>query len=241
LRIGDRLIMESGTSLAVEGVADSGRVETVYNMEVEDDHTYFVGESTWGWAVWSHNTVYDWVAKGMKLLKGNPFVQEVLDAIKAATSQAKPFVDGLTHNSALTGSRRIDLYINLLKAKNGVPLDQLPSTVQKLVAKFTKNGVVEWEKLLAIFRGSAIQSKANSILKGQANIMKLIDDGKLFLDKGSKLGLRSTKTQRLLRPDYQLKLADDKWAVFDLTTRKEMGKIMKYNHRRTPFLFELLH
>src|SRR5262249_25600536 len=37
------------------GVAHSGRVETVYNLEVEDDHTYFVGSDEWRFAVWAHN------------------------------------------------------------------------------------------------------------------------------------------------------------------------------------------
>jgi len=55
LRIGDRVLLEDGQCLRVEGIGDSGRVETVYNIEVENDHTYFVGEKNWGWAVWSHN------------------------------------------------------------------------------------------------------------------------------------------------------------------------------------------
>lgn len=41
-----------------EGKADTGRVETVYNLEVEGDHTYFVGCNEWVWAVWAHNA-YD--------------------------------------------------------------------------------------------------------------------------------------------------------------------------------------
>lgn len=55
LRIGDLLVSADGRPLVVEGVADSGRVETVYNVEVEDDHTYFVGCIEWGWELWAHN------------------------------------------------------------------------------------------------------------------------------------------------------------------------------------------
>ncbi len=40
LRIGDVLVSHDGQRLPVEGVADSGRVEAVYNLAVEDDHTY---------------------------------------------------------------------------------------------------------------------------------------------------------------------------------------------------------
>ncbi len=55
LSIGDELQTSDGRWLACAGVAYSGRVETVYNMEVEDYHTYFVGDAAWGWDVWAHN------------------------------------------------------------------------------------------------------------------------------------------------------------------------------------------
>jgi hypothetical protein len=55
LRIGDVLVSHRGDRIAVDGIADSGRVETVYNLEVEDDHTYFVGAAEWGFDLWSHN------------------------------------------------------------------------------------------------------------------------------------------------------------------------------------------
>jgi hypothetical protein len=59
LRIGDWVVAERGDPVRVDGIADSGRVETVYNLEVEDDHTYFVGEESWGFAVWAHNRPYE--------------------------------------------------------------------------------------------------------------------------------------------------------------------------------------
>jgi len=55
LRLGDELQPSDGRWLTCEGVAYSGRVESVYNMEVEDYHTYFVGDASWGWDVWAHN------------------------------------------------------------------------------------------------------------------------------------------------------------------------------------------
>jgi hypothetical protein len=67
LRIGDRVLGLCERAMPVEGVADSGRVETVYNVEVEDDHTYFVGEAVWGFAVWAHNTrVYQQLGRNGK-------------------------------------------------------------------------------------------------------------------------------------------------------------------------------
>jgi hypothetical protein len=58
LRVGEQVLLKSGRWLRIDGVADSGRVETVYNLEVEDEHTYFVGSDEWGFAVWAHNAGY---------------------------------------------------------------------------------------------------------------------------------------------------------------------------------------
>ncbi|MBX9661671.1 MAG: glycohydrolase toxin TNT-related protein, partial [Nitrospiraceae bacterium] len=44
-----------GEWLTVEGVADSGQVETVYNVEVEDHHTYLVAPPDSTSLVWAHN------------------------------------------------------------------------------------------------------------------------------------------------------------------------------------------
>jgi len=43
LRIGDVLVSHNGLRRILEGVANSGLIEKVYNIAVEDDHTYFVG------------------------------------------------------------------------------------------------------------------------------------------------------------------------------------------------------
>jgi Pretoxin HINT domain len=68
LQIGDVLLGHNGLRVAVEGVAESGRVETVYNLEVEEHHTYFVGSPEWGFDVWAHNaTVFHYTdAAGIK-------------------------------------------------------------------------------------------------------------------------------------------------------------------------------
>ena len=56
LEVGDVLGGSGENGVRVESVRDTGRVETVYNVEVEGDHTYFVGDETeWGFDVWLHN------------------------------------------------------------------------------------------------------------------------------------------------------------------------------------------
>jgi hypothetical protein len=38
---------------------DTNCYERVYNLRVAEDHTYFVGEEEWGFAVWAHNACFD--------------------------------------------------------------------------------------------------------------------------------------------------------------------------------------
>jgi hypothetical protein len=55
LRAGDVLVGHDGREMAVEGVEDTGRWATVYNLRVAEYHTYFVGCQEWGFSVWAHN------------------------------------------------------------------------------------------------------------------------------------------------------------------------------------------
>jgi Pretoxin HINT domain len=55
LKIGDMLTTPDGQLVPVEGVANSGAVETVYNWRIADHHTYFVSATEHGISVWAHN------------------------------------------------------------------------------------------------------------------------------------------------------------------------------------------
>ena len=46
------LTTPGGLLVPVEGVANSGAVETVYNWRIADHHTYFVSADEWGVSVW---------------------------------------------------------------------------------------------------------------------------------------------------------------------------------------------
>jgi hypothetical protein len=55
LDVGDQLTTRDGRLVPVEGVADSGAVETVYNWQIMDYHTYFVSATEVGGSLWAHN------------------------------------------------------------------------------------------------------------------------------------------------------------------------------------------
>ncbi len=55
LQIGDVLLTREGEQVFVEGVGNSGRVETVYNWRIRDWHTYFVSAGERALSIWAHN------------------------------------------------------------------------------------------------------------------------------------------------------------------------------------------
>ena len=52
---GDLLKSHDGRTFAVESLTDTSDDVTVYNMRIEEYHTYFVGDAAWGFSVWAHN------------------------------------------------------------------------------------------------------------------------------------------------------------------------------------------
>jgi hypothetical protein len=55
LEQGDLLRSHDGQWVPMEALTESGEVTTVYNLEVDEDHTYFVGDTSWAFSVWAHN------------------------------------------------------------------------------------------------------------------------------------------------------------------------------------------
>jgi RHS repeat-associated protein len=86
---GDLLRSHDGQWLAVESANDSGEVAPVYNMRVEEYHTYFVGSAEWGFSVWVHNTcdkIIEDTTKSEKALE-NALNGKNLDEIETAEEQ----------------------------------------------------------------------------------------------------------------------------------------------------------
>ncbi|MHC5539237.1 RHS repeat-associated core domain-containing protein [Singulisphaera rosea] len=55
LKAGDHLRTHLGRTVVVECLEYELSSTTVYNFEVEEYHTYFVGRESWGFSAWSHN------------------------------------------------------------------------------------------------------------------------------------------------------------------------------------------
>ena len=55
LEQGDMLRTRCGGFVTVDAVESTNEITTVYNMRVEEYHTYFVGDDSWGFSVEAHN------------------------------------------------------------------------------------------------------------------------------------------------------------------------------------------
>ena len=72
---GDWLRSHDGEWVTVEGVRETDEVVVVYNVQVAEYHTYFVGGLEWGFSVWAHN-----------VCKLTPELQEVRDQLTDSAS-----------------------------------------------------------------------------------------------------------------------------------------------------------
>jgi intein/homing endonuclease len=66
LEVGDNLVTDDGQVVPVISVQDAKRVETVYNFNIEEFHTYFVAAGDLGFSVWAHNAGPDYLGSNGK-------------------------------------------------------------------------------------------------------------------------------------------------------------------------------
>ncbi len=55
IETGEELRSYDGQWIPLDSKQLTDRIDTVYNMRVAEDHTYFVGSPLWGFSVWAHN------------------------------------------------------------------------------------------------------------------------------------------------------------------------------------------
>ncbi len=58
MEAGDWCKSEDGRWVMLSDRPDTGELEFVYNFTVEDYHTDYVGQPSWGFALWAHNADY---------------------------------------------------------------------------------------------------------------------------------------------------------------------------------------
>jgi hypothetical protein len=102
LKPGQLLSSHDGNWLPVEAVTFTGECVPVYNVRVEEDHTYFVGCDEWGFSVWAHNAcIYRAGTLGQKNLTPRPVdtgglstFDSVANLMAAAAAAGHPVAPG---------------------------------------------------------------------------------------------------------------------------------------------------
>ena len=92
LRAGDAFVTSDGRQVTLERVVDAERYVTVYNLEVEADHTSCVGDTNWDFDLWSHNH-NDLPPWDPKVLAERRTINETI-ATKFNSSKYKNFANG---------------------------------------------------------------------------------------------------------------------------------------------------
>jgi hypothetical protein len=118
LAVGDWLLAEDGHWVTVEDLLDTGCWETVYNLQVADSHTYFVGCGEWGFAVWAHNA--DCVV--LKEKSGGKIVYRARSTTGEILAEGKTYAD--TVKAAKSAGHTVHDVVEVRKAfltKHGFP------------------------------------------------------------------------------------------------------------------------
>lgn len=139
---GDLLLCHDGSSSVVESVNMTERNDHVYNLRVEADHTFFVGDESWGFSVWGHNTY-----KATKLADGKV---ELVDDVTGKRTVFENESDFLQFFSTTSGSKipfqSIDDAVSYLNTPRG----KLPPGLRDYVRDVeTRTGVLLNEKQIA--------------------------------------------------------------------------------------------
>jgi hypothetical protein len=85
LKAGDRIVTEKGIAVKLDAKRYTGQNKTVYNIEVADDHTYFVGKADGG--VWVHNAcgTYSFLDQ----LRGIPYIGKSVDLARRLAAHVR--------------------------------------------------------------------------------------------------------------------------------------------------------
>jgi len=106
---GDELLTEDGRWLSVTSACDTQLPETVFNLMIEDYHTYFVGADEWGFSIWAHNICGREVKALLADSKLNP------KNVKLSSKESRQIAGSLNSNGEATQA------IELLKSKGYSP------------------------------------------------------------------------------------------------------------------------
>jgi hypothetical protein len=92
--VNDEFLTSDNRKVVLERIVDEDRSVTVYNLEVEADHTYFVGGQGWGFDVWSHNHNNAAGETGLFASEAYPVIQQNTPEWRQAVKKIRDMEEG---------------------------------------------------------------------------------------------------------------------------------------------------
>ena len=166
---GDRLHTYEGDTVILGSVTPLPEMVPVYNLRVQEYHTYFVGSRLWGFAVWAHNS-YEGSARGELLeeltrsgVKHTP--ENVVGIGRAATGRVV-FLEAGSSRAGLQHivERHADDF-----AARGIAEAQIPDAVMTAVTRGKEVGQVGSGKNARVVYEFEYLGKTQRIAVGEAS------------------------------------------------------------------------
>ena len=139
--------------LPIDAIEDRGEIVPVYNFRIANYHTYFVGDPSWGFSLWAHNTCV-YTSTDPKTGKVNYVgITDKFDARKAA-------------HALLRG-----IEIKVVEGLESLTRKEARAVEQALIElyKLGKNGGSLINKINSIARNNPVYSSAREIATGILN------------------------------------------------------------------------
>ena len=161
LETGDLLIGHDNKLTPVASITFIDRRETVYNIRVTHDHTYFVGSEAWGFSVWVHNAY--------SVREAADGTWEVLDGTGTVVRRNLSEADALAHQKSYNfGIKGVKTPSKTVYNRDGVRIDfENPNPGQRAGQIHVQVGDEKYfyDPLTGLFKTLDGQSPARSVTK----------------------------------------------------------------------------
>ena len=167
IETGEELRSYDGQWIPLDSKQLTDRIDTVYNMRVAEDHTYFVGSPLWGFSVWAHNTCVNTEINNIQYYRGG-------NSLKIREGVDVKAVDGLIHPLNKAGKPQ-GLSINTNRLEPNIqryggafPIKRIPSDLQILQSGRLGHFVIAPKAPMRLER---YQHLLNDIELGSSNLL----------------------------------------------------------------------
>ena len=148
LKAGDELLGTNDCWTPIDAITLTAQEQTVYNIHVSNDHTYFVGDADWNFSVWVHNAhsvgnsewLQKWEGEGIGNSRGHiianhvgkdsPFlISRLKNVRKSSTFPSQSVAESVIGSTIRQNRSKLKLWLKTATKGKRLALDYSGSTV----------------------------------------------------------------------------------------------------------------